>query len=109
VAVYPASLWAETASKLADLTKPFDLALAPWALALAADTRLIQQVWGDGGKSHPFDKPGDLEATVDPRAVIYHRDKAGRIIDLMRQKVAIGPTGQMGHISSPSGQMVIAK
>jgi hypothetical protein len=86
VAIYPRRCWAEAGRLLTNLQQPFDLALAPWSVPIAHGTRLIQQMWLDGGRSVEFKRRSDM-LVVSNEAVVFHRDKAGVLITLLRQSL----------------------
>jgi hypothetical protein len=82
----------------------FDLDFQQWAMANGANTPLIQHFWG--GKDQPptfvRQKAPDASAvtmTLDmlwPQAVIFHRNKDGTLIELLRERMGLAaPTN--GH------------
>lgn len=79
IAVY--SRMTQFAFHFAHLDKlAFDVALAPQILPWMHRTTQIQHEW----KPEPFKTESDLNR-LRPEAVVYHQDKTGSLIDLMRE------------------------
>lgn len=73
------------------VAEAFDVQLSRRAIDDVEDTPLIQQFWGQSGLPPTFrdTKNGAPRhaftlADLDPRAVIFHRDKSGTLIELLR-------------------------
>jgi hypothetical protein len=64
---------------------PFDLAAADRTLKFAATTPLIQHEWGSKDQPPKFETLADLDKLSD-EAMLFHRVKSGRLIELLREK-----------------------
>lgn len=92
IAVYPA--WA--LDYFRPVEEAFDVQLSRRALEFVQDTPLIQQTWGVPGLPPTF-RNTKLFAPrhaftldkLDPRAVIFHRNKCGTLIELLRAKAGV--------------------
>lgn len=67
------------------LDQAWDIGLAPHMVPLAHHTDLIAQEWGTPGKPPEFRALSDLDR-VPKEAVMFHRSKDGRVIDLLRRR-----------------------
>lgn len=92
IAVYP-----DTAIAFyRDVAEAFDVQLSRTAIDYVQPTNLIQQFWGQPGLPPTFRdtiKGAPRHAfglgKLDPQAVIFHRDKSGTLIELLRAKAGI--------------------
>lgn len=91
VAVYPPSAYDELHSMIeAQPTVAFDLSTAPLLAGIATETNLVQNLWGEkdnpprfAAKRIPKTSVFDLDY-LRPEAVIFHRNKDGSLIKLLR-------------------------
>jgi hypothetical protein len=92
-AVYPSDCW-KRFEPLWDRTKSWCFTCAPAAVADCENSPLIHQIWGEMGigvsfvpvrtkDSAPQDWTLDM---IKPQAVVFHRNKDGSLIKLLREK-----------------------
>lgn len=102
VGVYPADAWVDV-GRFAGTDKPFDIASAGVVVPMAASTTLIHHFWGRKGLPPTFVSARDpaapenvfTMANVPEEAVVYHRNKDGTLIDLLRRKLNMhGPRSE---------------
>lgn len=94
IAVYPPDTINRIDSQLNELDA-WDVAIAPTAVQQASDTDLIQWFWGTPKLSPTFadvkgpDSPVNTFtlASLEPEAVLFHRNKDGTLIRLLRNRL----------------------
>jgi hypothetical protein len=64
--------------------KAWDVAMGPYLLHEAHESRTIQQIWGDLGRPPTFATTHDLRC-LRPDAVLFHRNKDGTLIERLRE------------------------
>lgn len=82
VAFYPGELtrWAGTALQAHDI--PWDVHAAHQIVPKMHSTRLIEHSW----KRPPFTSIEQVHQEIDPETVLYHQDKTGVLIRLLREE-----------------------
>jgi hypothetical protein len=92
IAVYPDTAFAF----FKPVAETFDIQLSRTAIDFVEHTPLIQQVWGQQGlpPTFRFTKTGTPRhaftlAKFDPEAVLFHRNKDGTLIELLRDQAGL--------------------
>ena len=92
VAIYPSNALAF----FRPVAEAFDVQLSRNALGYVEHTRLIQQVWGELGLAPTFresaasaPRHGYTLDKLDPQAVLFHRNKDGSLIELLRARAKL--------------------
>lgn len=111
-AIYPENLYSLTKSILEQTPNvAFDLAIASVAVPLAENDHLFQCFWGEQDLPPTFIAAAHLkkhpnEFTLDqikPDSVLFHRNKDGTLIALLKNKLMPGSTA----IVQPQGQFIV--
>jgi hypothetical protein len=109
VAVYPPNAYDDTVKEIeAHPDKAFDISTAPITVQQSSNSDLWNHLWGQNGNPPTFAKkriPGtgtfDLDS-LSQKAVLYHRNKDGTLIELLRNRSRIEKTfiqlGRFGDI-----------
>lgn len=98
VAVYPPSAYSEIGKEIeAYPDKAFDISTAPITVPQATESGLWCHLWGEMGNPPIFaekriqgTKTFDLD-WIAPKSVLFHRNKGGSLIDLLRKRAGIVP------------------
>lgn len=92
VGIYPQNTWSRLAKAIqAQPTKAFDVSTTELVLPNAANTNLIQHIWGENGNPPTFrerNEPGTnvfALRQIQKGAVLFHRCKDSSLIDLKRR------------------------
>lgn len=80
VGVYPGKLTDYAGLATVAMEVPWDLAAADQIVPHAHFTELIQHNW----RPPEFNSLEEMRAELAPRTVLYHKDKTGRLIELLR-------------------------
>jgi hypothetical protein len=93
ISVYPADCW-KRFEKVWDENQSWCLSCATAAVPYAANTPLVQQIWGQMGMAVSFVKVRTADSQpqdwtldmINPKAVVFHRNKDGSLLKLLREQ-----------------------
>lgn len=97
IAVYPPTAYAELKDIVSKPLHHWDVEMAPVVVPQCADTGLIHHIFGEMDNPPTFaEKAVFGTAVFQPEqikksAVIFHRNKDGTLIDLLRQRMGLEP------------------
>jgi hypothetical protein len=98
VGIYPPYAGKYADKLLQAMHTAFDVWAAPQILPQLHETHLIQHLWRHG----PIETMADYEKVIDPRANLFHSDKYGALIRLLRSQ-------RTGKVEEPdAGQLIRA-
>lgn len=110
VGIYPPHAFQEIGGMILDKAMvAFDLSTADYLTPIAHNSNLFQHLWGEVGKPPVFSDHTRQEEGIfglsylQPQAVIFHRNKDGSLIELLRKRAGINPRtyiqlGRLGDI-----------